>query len=377
MHVVQMINALRIGGAEKLIVTFAQAVQKKDVKLTVITLRQNVLEVQKQVESFGAEVVAFNHRKIQSPKRFLNLVQFLRCQKPDVIHAHLTMATILGAASGALSGVPVVTSLHNTAMSTSDKLLLSAVETFMLRYFVKQVVAVGWQTAEAHQARLGAKRIDVIPNAVAIPEPVHPDVRQKTRLTLTGNPDLPILLSVSRLESQKGLFDLIKSFALVHQQYPDARLVIAGSGSLEDQVKAKVAEAGLKNFVHLLGLRQDIPKLLAASDIFVSAAHWEGLPVASLEAMAAGLPLAVTAVGDLPRVVVPGTGLLVQPQDPEALAASIGRLLEDSTTRIEIGKAAREHAINNYGAGAWVDRLMGIYAKTNPKKSFVTKQVQV
>jgi glycosyltransferase involved in cell wall biosynthesis len=179
------------------------------------------------------------------------------------------------------------------------------------------------------------------------------------------------LLSVGRLEPQKGCFDLIESFALVHQKHPDARLVIAGSGSLESQVNSRINTLSLAQSVHMLGLRQDIPDLLAASDIFVSAAHWEGLPVASLEAMAAGLPLVVTSVGDLPRVVAPGTGLLVPPKDPVTLAASIVRLLEQPELRVELGAAARNHIERHYCANAWADRLLEVYAQTvGPQTDF-------
>ena len=374
MYIIQMINALRVGGAEKLIATFAQVAQKKDIKLGVITLRQNTPELVAQIESYGAKVVAFNHRKIQSGRRFFNLVQFLRHEKPDIIHTHLTMATILGSASGSLSGVPVVTSLHNTNMSTSNKFLLSSIETFMLRYVIKHVIAVGWHTAVIHQPRLRKKQIDVIPNAVVVPAPASPAAILETRSKLTGDSKLPILLSVNRLELQKGIFDLIGGFALIHQRYPDVRLVIAGSGSLENRIKARIDEAGLAQSVHMLGLRQDIPDLLAASDIFVSAAHWEGLPVASLEAMAAGRPLVATAVGDLPRVIIPGTGLLVPSHDPTALAAGISCLLDDPALGEKIGKAARNHVIHNYSADVWVDRLLGIYTNAICQSPFVKKQ---
>lgn len=363
MHIVQMINALRVGGAEKLVATFAQAVQDKDIRLTVITLRPNLPAAQALVESFGAQVAAFNHRKIQAPGRFISLVRYLRRIKPDIIHTHLTMATILGASTGWLAGVPVVASLHNTTMRTSQKRLLSSLETFVLRYLVRHVIAVGWGTAAAHQARLGSRTIEVIPNTVHIPMLPPLESRQAIRSTLLGDPGPPVLLYVGRLEPQKGLIDLLKSFALVLDIHPNARLLIAGSGSIETQVRSSINDLGLEGSVHMLGLRQDIPDLLAASDIFVSAAHWEGLPVASLEAMAAGLPVVVTAVGDLPRVVLPGTGLLVPPEDTVVMAESITRLLDQPRLRHEMGAAAREHIQRQYNASAWADRLLEVYVQ--------------
>jgi glycosyltransferase involved in cell wall biosynthesis len=236
-------------------------------------------------------------------------------------------------------------------------------ETFALRHMVREVIAVGWGTAQAQQPRLLNRQVRVIPNAVPIPGPGSRAVRQRARAALVGDSDRLVLLSVGRLEPQKGVFDLLESFALVHHRYPNTCLVMAGSGSLEDQVRAKVALMGLGDAVQLLGLRQDIPDLLAASDLFVSAAHWEGLPVASLEAMAAGLPSVVTAVGDLPRLVVPGTGLLVEPEDPLALAKGIERMLADAGLRQESGAAARDHIKAHYSAAAWADRLLAVYSQ--------------
>jgi glycosyltransferase involved in cell wall biosynthesis len=292
----------------------------------------------------------------------MDLLRYLRRVKPDVIHTHLTMATILGAVTGTLAGVPVVTSLHNTTMRTSQKRMLSSLETFALRYLVKHVVAVGWGTAEAHRARLGGVPIEVIPNAVSIPQPSAPETRQATRSTLLGDPTPSVLLYVGRLEPQKGLFDLLDAFSQVLEVHPGTRLLIAGSGAIESQVRVRVKDLGLEKGVKMLGQRGDIPDLLAASDIFVSAAHWEGLPVASLEAMAAGLPIVVTAVGDLPRVVQPGTGLLVSPGDPGGFAACINQLLAQPELREEMGVAARNHIRCHYNAANWADRLLDVYA---------------
>ena len=115
MHIVQMINALRIGGAEKLVVTFARAARTKDLKLTVITLRANVPQVKQSVLETGAGVVELHHRKLFAPGRFYRLVRFLQQENVDIIHTHLAMANILGAASGWLAGIPVVTTLHNVS----------------------------------------------------------------------------------------------------------------------------------------------------------------------------------------------------------------------------------------------------------------------
>ena len=104
------------------------------------------------------------------------------------------------------------------------------------------------------------------------------------------------------------------------------------------------ADLGLAGRVHFLGQRDDIPDLLAALDIFVLPSHSEGVSLALLEAMAAGLPVIATAVGGLPEVVTDGVnGLLIPPQDPEALAQALARLLDDPALAKKLGENARQH----------------------------------
>ena len=87
---------------------------------------------------------------------------------------------------------------------------------------------------------------------------------------------------------------------------------------MHEQLNEQIKKAGLSGHATLLGIRNDVPKLLAASDIYINSSYWEGLPVSVLEAMAAGLPVIATGVGDTPRVVVPGAGILVEPNSPDS-----------------------------------------------------------
>ena len=112
-----------------------------------------------------------------------------------------------------------------------------------------------------------------------------------------------------------------------------------------------------------LGLRPDVPDLLAASDVFVSGSHWEGAPVSLLEALANGLPCVVTDVGDN-RAVLTGTpGILVGAGDTEALAAALRAMIDDPDLRLRCAAPARARALERYGANAWVERLLDLYAE--------------
>jgi glycosyltransferase involved in cell wall biosynthesis len=203
--------------------------------------------------------------------------------------------------------------------------------------------------------------IEVIPNAVAAAPTISPTERAILRASIVGDQTRPVLISVGRLEQEKGYFDLLHAFATLHQTYPSAALVIVGNGRLHAELAAQLAALSLEGHAVLLGERHDVPRLLAASAIYVSSSHWEGLPVAVLEAMAAGLPIVATSVGDLPHVVVDSTGVLVPPREPRKLAMALQTLLDNPAQRQALGAAAQAYVARNYSPEVWFDRLMALY----------------
>jgi glycosyltransferase involved in cell wall biosynthesis len=132
-------------------------------------------------------------------------------------------------------------------------------------------------------------------------------------------------------------------------------------------IEARIAELRLADYVKLLGLRSDVSCLLTVSDLYVNASLWEGLPLAHLEAMAAGLPLAVTAVGEIPRFVLADTGITVPPQSPAELSQAILSLLADPIRRAAMGKSARQFIVDYYSASVWFGELMNLYQRISVK----------
>lgn len=362
MRVLQMIDTLFTGGAERLQITFAEGVQSKDVDLTVVSLRAIDSHYPDLLKSLGATVHILPAPKLLHPQRMWALWKLFRSGKYDIIHSHLGYANILAGFIGRLAGVPVVSSLHNTSVYEAGQHRLQVVlETLALRFAASRVIAVGYAVADAHRARLRGKHIEVIPNAVSLLPPLTEEERIAVRTAIMGDPTRSLLISVGRLWPQKGYFDLLDAFTEIRKTYPRAALAIVGSGDLYDELSTRINTLGLEADVFLLGKRTDVPKLLAASDLYVSASHWEGLPIAVLEAMSAGLPVVATTVGDVPRAVVEGTGLVVPPQAPQALANAVCSLLGSPETLRASGVAARTHVTAVYGVENWVNRLLSLY----------------
>jgi glycosyltransferase involved in cell wall biosynthesis len=366
MRIVQIIDILYYGGAQTMQVMFARSVREfPDINLTVVSLRDNThnTPIPDQLKALGVEVKFCSAQKLWNIKRFWNLVAFLRQGNFDVIHTHLPYANILGTLAGRFAGIPVIASLRNSKDDDWGRYysIRNWLETILLRYFAEKVMAVGFSTASAHQKRLGRQKIEAVPNALEIIPPMADQERNQIRMELVGDTDAPLVISVGRLVPQKGYADLILAFANVVQGHPKARLLIVGDGPLYDLLARKIKELGLRENVKLLGSRNDVPRLLAASDLFVNSSHWEGLSVAILEAMAAGLPIVATNVSDTPRLVVDNVGMVVPPQSSTALAEAISFFLRESALRKTYGAAARDFIARNHSPEAWAKKIISLY----------------
>jgi glycosyltransferase involved in cell wall biosynthesis len=152
----------------------------------------------------------------------------------------------------------------------------------------------------------------------------------------------PLVVTVANFRRDKGHPYLLEAAALVRHQLPEVRFVLVGLGPLEAEMRERARRMALDGTVVFTGFRQDARRIVAAADVFVLASLREGLPIALLEAMAAGVPPVVTGVGGMPEVVEDGRhGSVVPPADPAALARAVAALLGDPATHRRMAEAAR------------------------------------
>ncbi len=376
MEIVHVIDALTMGGAEKMEVLFAQAIRTAGSRLTVVSLdRDDDTPIPDELERLGARVARFPSRRLLDPLRLARLVLLLRSARFDVLQTQLTYANILGPFAGRLAGIPVIGTLHSAAYDTAQRNPVKRLlETWALVYGCRAVIAVGHAVAAAHHERLHRARVVVIPNGVAPGIEISPEERMRLRTALMGSPEHSLLIAVGRLAPPKGYFDLLKAFAAVRETRRAVRLVIAGEGPLRADLVAETEKLNIGDSVRLLGERANVPELLRASDLFVSASHWEGLPLSVLEAMSASLPVIATSVGDVPQVVVAETGMVVPPHDPAALANAIRLLLDNPARRATLGKNAQLHVARHYSIKPWFERYQALYDEASTERAYEVRQ---
>lgn len=381
MRIAQMLDTLSWGGAQKMQLFLVQSLCPLGVDVTIISLDAAPdSPLPAQLEAAGARLVTFPFPRFFSPISFFNLVTYLRRERFDFVHGYLTYGNILGSLAGRLSGTPFLGSYRNAGYDPKRiNARRAKVEAFCLRHFADGILANGYAVAEFGHRQVGADvSIDVLPNAVdvnIIPQ-LSRDEKQSLRRELTGDASRPLLLSVGRLTPQKGFDYLLQAFARVHAKHPNAALVIAGDGRELESLAAQIQSLGLDDHAFLLGQRDDAPRLLAVADIYINSSLMEGAPVSVLEAMAAGLPIVATSVGDTPHLLKSDAGILVPPAQEEQLADTLIILLSDSTRRETIGRNAHARVQTDYSPQAWTRNLLKFYSKFTPNAQPILQKVE-
>jgi glycosyltransferase involved in cell wall biosynthesis len=200
------------------------------------------------------------------------------------------------------------------------------------------------------------EKIVVIPNAVALGPRAPRDAALRARVLLGQR--APLVLTVARLDAQKGVAYLLDAAAEV----PEAVFVIAGEGPERASLEARAASLEIAHRVRFLGHRRDVPALLAIADLFVLPSLWEGLPLSILEAMAAGIPVVATRIGGTDELVRDGeTGTLAPPENGSALAEAIRAVLYDRERALRMAAAARAFAEREHSAAAMVSATSALY----------------
>ncbi len=329
MRVLLVIDDLRKAGAQRAITQEARALHPQSVVFQVAALARG------PEPTFGPELggmgVALEYvpgtglldvRRVSAVERLIDQFQ------PDVVHTHLSYANILGTLGSRQAHRPVVASLHNVDTNqqrwASPKRLL---EGFVLSRWAARIVVVSESGGAATARRFGVPidRTVALPNAVdrvSIVLPADYD-RARKRSSLGVSRDERLLCTVGRLERSKGHRFLLQALAELRSRNRESlvRLVLVGAGPEEIALRRLAQGLNLADCVTLLGVRDDVAELVAASDLFVLPSLNEGLSQALLEAMTLGTPIVATDVGGMSDGVESDrTGWPVPPAPPDALA---------------------------------------------------------
>lgn len=302
----------------------------------------------------------------------------LRQIQPDLVHCTLADAALAARVAGRLDGWKVLESLVNisheavrtvdnpsvkrwklSAHRTVDRLTMQYVAHF---HSLTNAVARSWIS----EVGIDPQKITVIPRGIDLTRfdlALAGETRTRLRAELGLEFDQPMILNVGRQEPQKGQRYLIEAMCHVREEIPDAVLVMAGrSGNSTEDLRELIARLGLEDAVIQLGVRDDVPDLLHASDVFAFPSLFEGLGVSLIEAMAARKPCIVSTAQPFPEIVDHGrTGMMVAPRDAGALANGISEVLTSRELGTRLGAAARATVESDYEISAIARRTESLY----------------
>lgn len=348
-QVLFLITGLDGGGAERQVVDLAIALAARGWQPAVVSLlaggRLRDELITQQVPCTSLKMA----RGIVDPRAVFRLSTIVRQFRPDIVHAHMLHASLLAAVTRPFSPMRgLIATVHtmdpgNRCRRMGYRISYAACDRMTM---VSEVIKTEFLAGRI----VSPERVCVMRNGIC-PKRFQRDCSARARLRAElALGDEFVWLAVGRLEPVKDYPTLLHAFGTARMAQPLSKLLIAGSGALEQELKQLSAALGLSESVRFLGYRQDTASLMSAADSFVLSSRWEGMPLVILEAGAAELPVVATAVGGSQEIVPEGeTGFLVPPADPVTLAKTMVRVMKtDLQSRCEIGRRARAHVAAHY-----------------------------
>jgi glycosyltransferase involved in cell wall biosynthesis len=340
-RVLHVVDSLEVGGCERLVHDLVLA---RGGESTSVACLNSVGPFGEELRrrDISVELIGKGRGMMSTLWRLRN---YLREARQDVVHAHNLSAFFFAAPAARLAGtIPVVLTKHGPGVPGSG--LAERVSHSFIRSAT--VVAVSREAADVMREWSGGP-VHEIPNGISL-EPFRDlPSRDVARAQLGLPADSWVVGIVARLSICKNHLLLLGAFARLLGEFPNARLLIVGDGPKQTEVTARVQELSLEKWVVLMGDRRDIPQILAAMDVFCLPSNMEGMPMTVLEAMAASLPVVSTTVGAIPIVVENGrTGLLIPPDESEALIEALMTLACDPERAREMGRLGHARLLKHF-----------------------------
>jgi glycosyltransferase involved in cell wall biosynthesis len=291
----------------------------------------------------------------------------LHREKFDAVITFTHDSNVIGLPLAWLAGVPVRIGTHLGTIRDMPRWREKLHSILVNLGIIQVLIAASTRTRDnAIQEGVSPGRIEIIFNGIS-PFQLNETDRINTRQKLGLHRDDFFLLAVGRLVYEKGHEFLIDAAPRALQSFPNLTVGICGNGPLLGQLEAQISSLGLEKNVKLLGQWGNVRELLAAADGFVLPSRWEGLPLALLEAMMAGLPVIATRVQGVEEVIENGVqGFLVPLENPEELSKAILQLLDNPAQRDAMGSAASSRITQGYTTDLVCEKYLRVIQRLNP-----------
>lgn len=371
-RVLHVINSFVSGGAEAMLCNLLLATDRTRFEPSAAALIDD-MTVAGPVLRAGIPIAAMGMRPgVPDPLGLARLARHLRRLRPHVVQSWMDHSNLItGLASRLAWRGPVVWGIHHSehlpGVAKRSTLMTVGACARLSHRLPARIICCSEHGRRAYErAGFAADKLVVIPNGFDL-EKFRPDsaARAEVRRELGLAPDTPLVGLVARYDPFKDHATFLRAAAIVARARPDVHFVLCGSGADggNAELVSRVLTLRLSERCHLLGMRRDVSRVHAALDVATSSSISEAFPLAVGEAMACGVPCAVTDVGDSALIVGP-TGRVVPPRDPAALAAALCELLDLPTSdRRRLGESARRRVAQRFSLSAAVGQYETLYRR--------------
>jgi glycosyltransferase involved in cell wall biosynthesis len=375
MRVLLTVDGLGTGGAERSLAELLPRLAEAGIDPTVVCLRHRREGIEGDIVAAGFDVRFLRGSNLVT--RVVELSRIIGRERPDLVHTSLVQASILGRLAAVVGSVPVLTSLTSTpyaAVRLRDPMIrrlpfaaVREIDGWTARHLTDHFHAISRAVGTAAVRSLGVPpgRVTVIPRGrdptrLGAPGRTR---RGRVRRALGIRPDDEVVITVGRQEFLKGHHFLLEAAELLGRSRPRLVVLVAGRrGTASDRLARLHQRPGVRDVVRFLGYRDDVPDLLAASDLFVFPSLAEGLGGALIEAMALGLPVVASDLDAIREVVEPErNALLVRPGSAPELATAVATLLDDPERRALFGVRSRWIFERTFTIDRSAERMIELY----------------
>lgn len=369
-HITHIITGLNTGGAEMMLYMLLLKADKSRFSANVISLT-NIGPVGEKIQSLGIPVTALGmYAKAPNPWAIVRIGSYLRQMSTDVVQTWMYHADLIGGMAARLAGkIPVIWGIHHTTLNpNSDKrstILVAKICSKLSKWIPVRIVCCAEISRSLHVS-LGydEQKMLVIQNGFDLDRFCPNKTAYKKMREELGIPEGTLLIGlIGRFHPQKGHRTFIKAAARLHTCHPDVHFVLCGNNVTwkNSDLARWIDSADIYEQCHLLGCRDDMPRIQASLDIGTNASHSEAFPLVIGEAMACGVPCVVTDVGDS-ALIVGDTGIAIPPKDPDALAQAWEKIISPgSDYRFKLGERARQRIRENFDLNIIVRRYEKLY----------------
>jgi glycosyltransferase involved in cell wall biosynthesis len=367
-RIVHVITGLPVGGSQMMLLKLLIAMDPQSWEAEVISLR-DVGVMGERIGAMGFPVRALGMREhLRDITALGQLARTLRGRPPHVIQTWLYHADLIGGLAAWQAGVPVIWGIRQSDLSRRDtrrSTMWIARLCARLSHRIPRRIVCCSEAARRFHTTMGyaGEKMVVIPNGFDLRSfNPDPEARRSVRQELGLTPSTPLVGLVARFDTEKDHRTFAQAAARLHALMPDVHFLLCGQGvdPRNPLLSAWLASAGVQSRSHLLGPRDDVPRLTAALDIATSSSYGEGFSNVIGEAMACGVPCVVTDVGES-AAIVGDTGRVVPAKDPTALAEAWRALLEAPAAREQLGAAARRRVESEWDITVIANRYSSLY----------------